>query len=281
MTEFTAKWDARGLFVDDAELYDSTVEWIVPYYRKMHELLLKLAVESSPSGNKTQGRPLIALDIGSGTGADAMPLLQAIPHLHLVGVDFSAAMNKVFAHRATKSSVSTNRFHLMQADILDSSMPVEIPHSAAKAFGGAKFQIVTSAFTLHHFTKDQKASVFRLIYDLLEPGGVFLLGDLFNYEGESAWLTKTVFAWETSWFANNFDQAAKNAEDCGDFAKRDALMKLKDKWLRHYSEENAMDGVTTQLNMLKEVGFQEAGNPFRYWQMGLIFAKKPGQQNAN
>ena len=108
------KWDTRGLFVDDARLYDSTVEWVVPYYRKMHELLLKLAAESISSMDRAQGRPVMALDIGSGTGAEAIPLLQTIPSLNLVGVDVSEAMNKVFEQRAATSNVPADRFLLIQ-----------------------------------------------------------------------------------------------------------------------------------------------------------------------
>ena len=266
--------DAWGLFADEAERYDSTVELVAPDYRKMHEMLLKLAVESITSVDRSHGRPLLALDIGSGTGKEAIPLLQAVPHLHLVGVDASAAMCKVFAQRANKSSVSSARFHLIQADILDPHAQVDISTRALKAFGGAKFQIITSALTLHHFTKDQKAAVFRLVYNMLETDGVFLLGDLFNYDGESSWLSETIADWETRWFAKNFDLEATKAKAIGNARTETDLKQLKDKWLRHYQEENMLDSVTTQLRLLREVGFQEASNPFRYWQVGLIFAKK-------
>jgi SAM-dependent methyltransferase len=266
--------DAWGLFADEAERYDSTVELVAPFYRKMHDMLLTLAVDSITSADQALGRPLFALDIGSGTGAEAIPLLQALPHLNLVGVDSSAAMNKVFAQRAKRLNVSADRFHLLQADIFDPSAQDAISSRVSRVFGGAKFHLIISAFTLHHFAKEQKAAAFRLIYDMLESDGVFLLGDLFNFDGESTWLSETISDWETRWFASNFDQEAKNAKAIADAPTESALKLLKDKWLRHYQEENVLDSVTTELSLLKEVGFQEVGNPFRYWQVGLIFAKK-------
>ena len=266
--------DKWGLFSDEADRYDATVELVTPYYRMMHEMLVRLAVESAgTTSDSAQGGPILALDIGSGTGADSVPLLQAIPTLRLLGVDRSAAMHTVFAQRALRSSVSANRFRLMDADILDPSTLARISDMALTEFGSRRFGIITSAFTLHHFAKHDKETVFRLIHDLLAPGGVFLLGDLFSYEGESDWLTKTLYAWETSWLAHNFDKAASTAKKSSD-SNTGALKDLKEKWLRHYQNENHLNGMTTQLNMLKDIGFSEAGNPFRYWQVGLIAARK-------
>jgi len=266
--------DARSLFGDEAKNYDATVALVDPFYEEMHSLLLRLAHASSLGADEAHDQPMLALDIGSGTGKDGIALLKKIPQLNLVGIDSSAAMHSIFEARAKDSDVPQKRFHLVKADIRHPSMAADIPRIASEAFGEANFDIIMSALTLHHFTHAEKLEAFRLIFSLLRPGGVFLLGDLFNYDEESTWLTRTISDWETTWIGNNFNASAKSAKESGQPELAANLVKLKDKWLRHYSEENKLESVTTQCTLLKEAGFLEIGNPFRYWQVGLIFAKK-------
>src|SRR2546429_5991022 len=65
----------RGLFfaTDEAERYDATVGLVNPAYGQMHEMLRRLTVEHLRGGQK--GGKMI-LDIGSGTSAELIPLLE-------------------------------------------------------------------------------------------------------------------------------------------------------------------------------------------------------------
>ncbi len=260
--------------LNEAGAYDATIEWVAPYYQQMHQMMLRLAVESMPTDGRQSSNPLLALDIGSGTGTEAISLLQAFPDLRLLGLDLCGPMNDVFREKAAKANVAENRFHLMEADVLDPASGEAIRREATTVFGSSRFHLIVSAFTLHHLKTDQKAEIFRMIYDLLEPDGIFLLGDLFNYGGESSWLTSSIFNWEISWIESNFEQGAQDAEEAGKTQDGVHLRRLKEQWIRHYMADNKLDGVTTQLAQLRNVGFSEAGNPFRYWQVGLIWAKK-------
>jgi ubiquinone/menaquinone biosynthesis C-methylase UbiE len=266
--------DDWGLFADEATRYDVTVELVAPRYKEMHEMLLRLAIESIASLDRSPGEAVMAVDIGSGTGADAVPLLKKLTCLRLVGVDASAKMHNIFKQRAPKAGVSEDRFHLIEADALEPSTKSRISSCALEKFGEERFHIALSAFTLHHFALAEKEAVFRMIYDLLEPGGVFLLGDLFNYAGESPWLHSTIEDLEMRWLAANFDEKIEKAETGRDAKTRCEFERLKEKWIMHYGEENDLDAVTTQVELLRKVGFREAGNPFRYWQVGLVIARK-------
>lgn len=257
--------------MSDAGLYDATIEWVAPHYKLMHQMMHQLVAESI---RRLNDQPITVLDIGSGTGEDAITMLKAFPNINLVGLDLCSPMNTVFIENAKKYGISKERFSLIQGDILEPGTSKLIQEKTQNLFGKKEFNIITSAFTFHHFTTAQKADVFRLVQDLLIPGGIFLLGDLFNFGEESPWLTQTIFNWEVEWIANNFEQGANTAEIAGDTQRGAKLRTLKDQWVRHYIYDNKLDGVTTQLHLLRDAGFHQAGNPFRYWQVGLIVATK-------
>lgn len=233
-----------------------------------------LAIESLDSMEADARTPLLALDIGSGTGAEAIPLLQQISGLRLIGLDLFDNMNEVFRTNATRANVSSDRYHLLREDVLAKDIKDKVIQCASDEFGASQFDIILSAFTLHHLKRKERASVFQLAHQLLKPCGIFLLGDLFNFHGESTWLTSKIFNWETAWIGENFTRAAAEAAHSGNTEESDHLRNLRDQWIHHYTEDNKLDAVTAQLNQLRSVGFAEVGNPFRYWQVGLICAVK-------
>src|SRR5689334_20024008 len=82
--------------LNEAGAYDATIEWVAPKYGLMHEMMLRLARESVPGGDPRLAKPILALDIGSGTGAEAIPLLEKMPNLNLLGLDLCGPMNDLF-----------------------------------------------------------------------------------------------------------------------------------------------------------------------------------------
>ena len=259
--------------MQEARMYDTTIQLVAPYYREMHEMMLRLAVEGLPDRKAPSDHPL-ALDIGCGTGEEAIPLLNAISSLRLLGIDLCTPMMDEFRRNAEKARMPGDRYHLLVGDILDTSIAQTLKKAAVDRFRGNSFQLIISAFTLHHLSTDEKANVFRMAHGLLDDEGVFLLGDLFNYGEESAWLTNNIFTWETNWIADNFDKARSKAASPGNEQAHDDFDRLKEQWLDHYSGENKLDSVTTQMRLLREAGFSQVGNPFRYWQVGLVWARK-------
>ncbi|KAF0176507.1 MAG: hypothetical protein FD164_2398 [Nitrospirae bacterium] len=258
----------------EAPMYDETIEWVAPCYRQMHETMLKLAVKNYSESNQRAGkgskRPPIALDMGCGTGAEAVGLLQQIPELRLMGIDLCEPMLHEFAQNANRANVDKARYVLKHLDILAPEATNEIRKAANETFGTEQFQISISAFTFHHFDESERKSAFGKIFNLLTAGGIFLLGDLFNYDEESTWLTQTTKNWELDFITNNFDR-----EIGKDPQAAEGLTKLKNEWVRHYRVENRLSGMQRQMRELRDAGFVDVGSPFRYWQVGLVFAKKP------
>jgi ubiquinone/menaquinone biosynthesis C-methylase UbiE len=242
----------------------------------MHEMMLGLALESCSVNDGVFGQPLVALDIGCGTGAEAISLLRQMPNLLLVGVDLCQPMLDKFTEKATEAGVSPERYILHSIDILESTAGDQIRQLTKKSFATERFNIILSAFTLHHFETTQKAEVFRLVLDLLQNNGIFLFGDLFNYKDESSWLTDVIQNWELSWIAKNFEDKANLVATDGKIQEAGKLLDLKDEWLHHYLNDNRLGGIVNQMQLLRNAGFYEVGNPFRYWQVGLLWARKRG-----
>ncbi|HEY2821515.1 MAG TPA: class I SAM-dependent methyltransferase [Candidatus Acidoferrum sp.] len=98
------------------------------------------------------------LDLGSGGGRLLGLVKAARPNADAVAVDFSAAMLDVLrdTYRGdTKTSVVEH----------DLSSPLP-------ALG--KFDAVVSSFAIHHVTHERKRSLYREIFGVLNPGGMFL-----------------------------------------------------------------------------------------------------------
>jgi len=257
--------------MSDAGMYDATIEWVAPHYKLMHQMMHQLVGASMRTHDDNL---TIALDVGSGTGTDAIAMLKTFPNLRLIGLDLCGPMNELFKKNARENGVSDERFALIQGDLLDPDTRGMIQGVARTRFGASKFNIVTSAFTFHHFSTSEKQEAFRFSHEILSSRGLFLLGDLFNFGEEAPWLTQTIFNWEVEWIADNFEQGATAAAKAGQPELALKLRSLKEGWINHYLMDNKLDGVTTQLRLLKAAGFQQAGNPFRYWQVGLISAIK-------
>jgi tRNA (cmo5U34)-methyltransferase len=133
----------------DAESYLAMVRSEIPTYDELQRRLADATADISA------GR---ILDLGSGTGVTAANVLDRHPGATLVGIDGSAEM---LAHaRAT----------LPDATFLEQRLEGPLPDGP--------FDLVVSAFAVHHLTGDDKADLFTRISAVLRPGGRFILCDV-------------------------------------------------------------------------------------------------------
>jgi len=98
------------------------------------------------------------LDLGSGAGRLLSQVKEARPSASCVALDFSAAMmgelQKQFAGDKT-------------IDIVAHDLSSPLPDLGS-------FDAVVSSFAIHHVTHERKRVLYAEIFDLLNPGGVFL-----------------------------------------------------------------------------------------------------------
>jgi ubiquinone/menaquinone biosynthesis C-methylase UbiE len=256
----------------EAKLYDATIEWVCPYYRLLHDTLVALVglhIAKRPKGSAQN--PYYVLDIGCGTGAESLSLLEKFPFIEVVGVDLAGPMLEQLQEKLEKRKVASGRFTLVEADFLtDSCLSGRLQAHLPKEVRKRGFDAIISAFTLHHFTVHQKRIAYRRAHECLARGGVMLNGDLFNYERESPQMSTAALEFEVNWIRDHFRDAPENDVPMSVARRKD----LSAKWVAHYYDDNSYNSVTTQMNMLRAVGFREVANPFRYWQVGLLWGLK-------
>lgn len=98
------------------------------------------------------------LDLGSGTGVTARAVIDRHPHAELVGVDASEEMLS-HARRLVPEAVFV-------VGRLEEALPA------------GPFDVVVSAFAVHHLDDDGKADLFRRIATSLRAGGRFVICDV-------------------------------------------------------------------------------------------------------
>jgi tRNA (cmo5U34)-methyltransferase len=105
--------------------------------------------------------PLRVLDLGAGTGLFSAILAGAFPRATFTLVDVAPAMLEQAARRF---AAEPGRFHLLTLDYAREALP-------------GRYDLVASALSIHHLEDDEKQSLFRLLFDVLEPGGAFVNAD--------------------------------------------------------------------------------------------------------
>ena len=133
----------------DAESYLAMVRSEIPTYDELQQRL------ADATADIAAGR---ILDLGSGTGVTAVNVLAGHPGATLLGVDGSPEM------------LSHARAVLPDATFLDGPLEGPLPDGP--------FDLVVSAFAVHHLVSADKADLFRRIAAVLRPGGRFVLCDV-------------------------------------------------------------------------------------------------------
>jgi tRNA (cmo5U34)-methyltransferase len=138
-----------GQFHLDADTFLAMTREEIPNYDELQAALAQA----------TTGSPVRSiLDLGCGTGETAIATLGQHPEADLVGVDSSDDM------------LSIARQRLSSATFISSRLQDPLPHGP--------FDVVVSAFAIHHLDAGEKASLFRRVKDVMSPGGRFVMLDV-------------------------------------------------------------------------------------------------------
>ncbi len=262
--------------------YDATIELVVPYYQLLHETIIRLLQNHLKSGKF----PTLVYDVGSGTGQSTIRVLRALPEAHVVAIDFCPEMHTVLRDNYMRQFGSRNDFAkrctAVEMDFVDESLSIEELSSAVPSrYRTSPPRVVVSTFTFHHFDHDEKRRAYEYAYELLGPGGVLINGDLFSYQ--SADMSRQARSFDLEWISQQF---AHPPSDCRDAQlipveqRRDLAAHWKDHYLSHncldplHVSNSALDGCSGQSEMLADIGFVDVEVPFRFWQTGVLCAKR-------
>jgi SAM-dependent methyltransferase len=166
------------------------------------------------------------LDIGTGDGR-LLALLQANrPEIAGVGIDFSDVM----LARASERFEDNQRVGLVEHDLTE-----PLPDLG-------RFDAVVSSFVIHHLEHERKRALYREIFDLLNPGGVFA----------------------------NFEHVASPTQRL-----HLAFFEAIGEPIEHEDPSDRLLDVHTQLEWLHEIGFDDVDCYWKWLEMALLVGVKP------
>jgi SAM-dependent methyltransferase len=268
----------KALFYAEAEagLYDQNIKKVVPEYQLAHTMLLDLLSDRFQEvGGSDEEATGSILDVGAGTGQEALAILSRFPRVQVVAVDLSRPILDVFERKLKRRPNMRARCEIVCGDIIgEYCTPERLQETLPESERGLGFQGVVSAFTLHHLDSEEKAEVFRRIHSLLADGGLFLNLDLYTFQ--SSRLAKQALDFDLAWIDRHFGLLEEGETS-------PALKHLGELWKEHYLKYNRTEPVERgddrsptpgQEEMLRRIGFHETAMPFRYWQSGILWARK-------
>jgi tRNA (cmo5U34)-methyltransferase len=201
--------------------------------------------------------PMSVLDLGCGDGILGRAVLDRCPQAYVHFVDFSTPMLDAVRAKLGGSS----RARTVRADF---SSPEWLSSLADKSLACKGFDLILSGFAIHHQTDERKWTLFGEIYDLLEPGGVFL-----NLEHVAS-STPAVELLFSEYFVDHL-HAHHRRSDPG-------VLRQEVAWTyydRPDKVENVLASVDSQCERLRQIGFEDVDCFFKVFELALFGGRKP------
>jgi tRNA (cmo5U34)-methyltransferase len=251
---------------DTVRRYDSTIDAIVPYYRVVHQTIIQLI------GSNVKDAAGTVLDIGSGTGMEAIPILQQFPNLSIVTLDYSQAMNDELSLKLKSLSREKldSRISMLLGDVSglhrsSDNLLRKLPEKEQET----GYIAVVSAFAIHHLSHLQKIKVYKRMYEILRKGGIFINADLFTFQDSI--LSKQALDIDLNYI--NSQLSYKNSKIIKNISQKERKYLIK-RWQHHYLFEQTLEPIEEHVRILRDSGFSNVAVPFRYWQVGIFCARK-------
>jgi len=270
-----------------ADYYDVGPEMHTPLYGLMHDTIRALVCQHRAAAGP--GAPFVFLDIGSGTGAECLPILSDYGASRMVAVDVCSEMHTLLAKKVEAvlgPAGVAKRCRFVNGDIAGKAANSDVLLAKAADLGQpGGYDIVVSALAIHHLRTAEKVAVYRRIARVLRPGGLFINADLFTFQSRTLAPAAEQFAMD--YIDTQFTQPdEKNRlawQTLGPL-----VIPMRQEWLDHYKKDNLPDPIEGpgdagrlsgdaargQAAMLTAAGFAEVACPFRYWELGILWAQR-------
>lgn len=236
----------------EADKYNDIIDAVVPNYR----LIIDTAV-SFVKGIYNVNAKIKIQDVGSGTGNDILPLINAFPHSSLTCWDLSNEMMMEFYKNAKSFGINQKRFEYNVKNYLDT---IANPDN---------YDITVSGYCIHHYPMEIKKVFFDKIYSETKLSGYFILIDLADFNSKE--MSNYAHISDLNYIKDSFES---RATDSLKKMKQETVDKQKIEWLNHMENENILNTTESQMKALKDSGFDEVECIFKYLQHCVIIAKK-------
>jgi len=202
------------------------------------------------------------LDLGCGDGILSRAILSRYPSARGVLLDFSSPMLKK-AREAFAGQAASLKF--VRADFAVPDWPSKAGGATAKTF-----DVIVSGYAIHHQRAEVKRSIFKVIFELLSPGGYFINID------HVASPTKNIMDISNNIFIEHLKAYHESQGGPADFEK------VRDIFLERMAEEaGVLSTLDSQIRWLGECGFIEVDCFFKYFELAVFGGRKPGMQPVN
>lgn len=166
------------------------------------------------------------LDLGCGDGEVIGRIAQDVPGLEAVACDFSPEMLERARARFEDTSIR----------VVEHDMDEPIPAD------WGTFDAVVSAFAIHHVVDERKKTLYRDVFERLNPGGAFL-----NLE--------------------HVDSPTPELHE--------GFLVALGQTIEHDDPSNKLVAVDVQLQWLRDLGFQQVDCHWKWREMALLAGVKP------
>jgi tRNA (cmo5U34)-methyltransferase len=234
-----------------AEAYLAERQVLMPMLEIQEDLLRRLLVR--------QPHPVRRfLDVGSGDGAISELVLGVEPLAEPVLVDFSEPMLARAEGRMKRASSAP--WQMIRGDLSDPGWRSGLPVGRDGVTPGP-FSAAVSAFAIHHLPAERKRALFAELFELLEPGAMFVNMDYVAVAGPLAGL---------------FDeQMVANAVEAEHRHKGGRTDEQVERELPDDGDEDRPDRVEDQVQWLRDAGFEGAEVHFKWAEAAVFGAVKP------
>ncbi len=226
-----------------ASTYLEGVRGAIPLAQEQLDVMLRLLAAG--------GRPLRDfLDLGCGDGALAGTIFERFPQARGVLVDFSEPMLDAARTRFARQSYAVR---CANADYGTASWT-----ASAGAFG--PFDAIVSGYSIHHQPNSRKREVYREVFGLLAPSGLFL--NLEHVASASPWV-------ESVHDALFLDQLERHHPG------RSRAEVEKTYYARPDKAANILAPVEAQCQWLREIGYTDVDCYLKVFELAVFGGRKP------
>jgi ubiquinone/menaquinone biosynthesis C-methylase UbiE len=193
-------------------------------------------------------------DLGCGNGTLSMALLERYPEASATLVDFSEPMIEE-ARKLLGGYPSSCRF--ITADLSDGGWVHLLGDES-------RFDAVVSGYAIHHLTDERKRELYREIFDLLRPGGLFV-----NTEHVKS---------ATPWVENISDDLL--IDSFYEYQLKRGSNKTREQVAREFVHRpdkatNVLAPVESQCEWLRECGFEDVDCYFKIFELAIFGGRRP------
>lgn len=192
------------------------------------------------------------LDLGSGSGVLASAILDRFPDAEILLADFSEPMLD-----AARPDFPSPPHHLR---VVDFSTPQWVEQVADLA----PFDAVVSGFAIHHQPDDSKRRIYAEVFGLLARGAPFI-----HIEHVAS---------ATPWISHQFDELLVDrmfAYDQSIGGGRTREQVSTEYVYRPDKAANILAPLETQLEWLRQIGYQDVDCLFKVYELSLFIGRKP------